>query len=153
MSSTLFLVNLKHRTEYVTWCVMSEIQYQIYRNKHLDIAANIIIKNRLYTPKTGTIRNTVSNLLCDVIVIAYHDEQAVGCIIRDKYPISMLGKNGMLKHKAINTWIKPAYRRKGIGGCLIAKMKKHSRIPLIGYGSTDGSKFYKCTDIPVIEYR
>lgn len=127
---------------------MSNLTYQKYRNKDLDTACKLIISHRLYTPGTGAIRDTVLFKDTDLIIIAFKDEKPIACIVRDAMPSSYFDDERF----AVNVWVKPSYRKKGIGKELINLMKKSSRKKIFGYGSKAGLKFYPKSSLDLVEY-
>lgn len=126
------------------------IEYRTYRNRNLAKGAAIVISNRLYTPGADGIRSRAldydNSLLA--IVIAYHNGLAIGCITLDNGPLKRKNQT----YDIVNTWIKPAYRRKGIASELLKRMKKYSNYSIAGYSSKDGSFFYNDLGIKCIKY-
>ncbi len=126
------------------------IEYRLFKKSKLKDGADIVIKDRLYTPGAQGIRNRVLN--CQnalvAIIIAYHNDKPVGCITLDLHPV----KSKKQYFSIVNTWIKPSYRRKGIASVLLKRIQRHSNYLIAGYGSKSGSYFYKDRDIECIKY-
>ncbi len=126
------------------------IEYRTYRNKKLSYGADIVIRNRLYTPGADGIRNRAIDYedSLQAIVIAYHNGFAIGCITLDKGYV----KRKKVYYGIVNTWIKPSYRRKGIAAELIRKTRKLCCFDIAGYASKDGQFFYSDMKMPCIKY-
>lgn len=132
---------------------MKDLIFKIYKGANLKEGSSILISHRLYTPAKGCIRHNIINELVDIIVLAFHNEQPIACIIRDKFGDTKIidGKSDVYHY--INVWVKPKYRKKGIGSLLVSIMKKNSRKKVVGHSTDDGQFFYPKMGIIDIPYK
>lgn len=132
---------------------MLDITYKTYRNENISEGGSLLIKNRLYTPKNGCIRNGILSGLIDIIILAFHGETPIACVVRDKYGTVKTINNITDNYHYINIWVKPAYRKNGIGSELINYLKRISRKRILGHATDDGHQFYPKAGIIDIPYK
>jgi len=125
------------------------IKYILYESENLEMGASIVYKNRIYSPGRAGIRKRVMNPeLLSAIVVAFHNNKPVGCITLDKHPI----KRKKEYYQVVNTWIKPKYRRKGIGKNLLSVIDDKADFLVAGYATPDGRSFYNNMSIKCMEF-
>lgn len=125
------------------------IKYVLYENEKLSEGASIIHKNRIYSPGRDGIRHRAMNpIILSAIVVAYHNNKPVGCITLDANPL----KKQKEYYQVINTWIKPKYRRKGIGKNLLSVIDEKATYTVAGYATPDGREFYNNLSIKCMEF-
>jgi GNAT superfamily N-acetyltransferase len=113
----------------------SLIQYKTYSTKEeIDCALDIIRLGRIYTPGCGLIlrmtKKRWSEYQLEKVVIAYafnenNEPYAVGCIVVDRktalpsWSTFSIDQNMPNDYLRINVWVKPKFRRCGIGARLM----------------------------------
>jgi GNAT superfamily N-acetyltransferase len=132
---------------------MKDLILKTYKGANLKEGGKILISNRLYTPSKGCIRHNVMNQLVDIIILAYDKDKAIACILRDKFgDVKIIDGNSDL-YRYINVWVKPKYRKQGIGALLVSSMKRISRKKVVGHSTDDGQYFYPKMGILDIPYK
>jgi len=132
---------------------MKDLIFKIYKGANLKEGSSILISNRLYTPAKGCIRYNIINELVDIIVLAFDDKKPIACIIRDKFGDTKIIDGKSDTYYYINVWVKPKYRKKGVGSLLISIMKRNSRKKVVGHSTDDGQFFYPKMGIIDIPYK